>query len=588
MAGRIPDNVLEDVLSRVNIVELIAGYIPLKRAGRNFRANCPFHHEKTPSFMVSPDRQIYHCFGCGAGGNAFNFLIQYERLEFREAVEMLAKKVGVELPCDTAQDNHTASLSAAVHKVNELAASYFHGNLSLPAAQPARDYLLRRGLKDNTIKLFKIGFALNAWDSLINFLRQKGVNLSFIEKSGLALAKDSGGYYDRFRNRIIFPIFDARERPVAFGGRVLDESMPKYMNSPETACYIKGKHLYGLHLSKEAIRQNNLAVVVEGYLDFILPFQEGFQNIVASLGTALTYDQIRLLKRYAENVVMVYDPDEAGQAATLRSLDMFIEEGVNVKVAAIPKGLDPDTFVRKEGVGAFRQIIDSASKLFDYKLKVLSSRYNIADAEGKAKICSEMLPTINRFTDAVLKSEYLKKLAEALKIKEEALFEELKKLKSDPGNYGFAVKNDLPVFKAHPAEKLLMRLMLEESELIARIRESIGPDDFQNKNISKVVSVMFELSQQGKQLEVSSLVNYLQDETVSQFICESAFEPELSSQDKEKIIEDCVKRLKNEKMRSQRLKLHEQIKAAQHCGDEDKMNCLMHEFNDLIKKEVRQ
>ncbi|MFA6349548.1 MAG: DNA primase, partial [Candidatus Omnitrophota bacterium] len=545
------------------------------------------HHEKTPSFMVSADRQIYHCFGCGAGGNAFNFLIQYERLEFREAVEMLAKKVGVELPSDNLHNARAASLSTAIYKVNEFAAFYYQNNLNLPVAQAAKSYLLKRGLKEDTIKLLKLGFALNAWDGLINFLRQKNVNLSFIEKAGLALAKDSGGYYDRFRNRIIFPIFDARERAIAFGGRVLDESLPKYMNSPETACYIKGKHLYGLHLSKEAIRQNDLAVVVEGYLDFIMPYQEGVQNIVASLGTALTYDQIRLLKRYTENVVMIYDPDEAGQTATLRSLDMFIEEGVNVKVATLPDGLDPDTFVRKNGIGAFKQAIDSALKLFDYKLKVLSLRYDPTEAEGKAKICSEMLPTINRFSDAVLKSEYLKALAEALKIKEEALFEELKKIKPDSLYAVTAVKNDAPGFKAHPAEKLLMRLMLEESELISRVKENIGPDDFQDKNISKVVSVMFELSQQGKQLEISNLVNYLEDQNVNQFICESAFEPELSASDKERIIEDCVKRLKTEKIRSQRQNLHEQIKAAQHLGDEVKLNCLMQEFNELIKKEVK-
>ncbi|MCX5712526.1 MAG: DNA primase [Candidatus Omnitrophica bacterium] len=293
MAGRIPENVLEDILSRSNIVELIAGYIPLKRAGRNFRANCPFHHEKTPSFMVSPARQLYHCFGCGAGGNAFNFLIQYERLEFREAVEMLAKKVGVQLPNEPNQDNRAASLSTAIYKVNELAVSYYQNNWNSTAALAAKEYLLKRGLKVDTIKLFKLGLALNAWDGLINFLRQKDANLSFIEKAGLALAKDAGGYYDRFRNRIIFPIFDVRERAVAFGGRVLDESLPKYMNSPETACYIKGKHLYGLHLSKDAIRQSNLAIVVEGYLDFIIPYQAGAKNIMATLGTALRLLMIR-------------------------------------------------------------------------------------------------------------------------------------------------------------------------------------------------------------------------------------------------------------------------------------------------------
>ena len=587
MAGRIPDNILEDILSRTNIVELISGYIPLKRAGRNFRACCPFHHEKTPSFMVSPERQIYHCFGCQAGGNAFNFLIQYERLEFREAVEMLAKKVGVELPTDSTQDNPSASLATGVYKVNELAVTYFQNLLNSPSGDFARGYLAKRGLNPETIKLFSLGFSSEKWDGLINFLRQKNVNLSFIEKAGLALTKSGGGYYDRFRNRIIFPIFDVRGRPIAFGGRVTDEGMPKYMNSPETACYVKGRNLYGLNLSKDAIRQANQAVVVEGYLDFIIPYQSGIRNIVASLGTALTSDQIRLLRRYAENVVMVYDPDEAGQLATLRSLDMFIEEGVNVRVASLPEGFDPDTFVRKNGPEAFNNLINSALTLFDYKLKVLKGRHDVSGAEGKAKVCSEMLPTINRFKDAVLKSEYLKKLSEELHVKEEALFEELKKVKTDLP-YAPVLQNEKkPAIKAHPAEKLLIRLMLEESELISRIRDSVDPADFHDENISRVVSIMFDLSQQGKSIVPNNLMTYFQDENINQFLCEAAFEPELSAEQKDKIIQDCVKRLKSESLRFKKQQLHEEIKAAQHLGDEEKVDHLMREFHGLIKKEVK-
>ena len=341
MAGLIPENILEDILGRVDIVEVISGYIPLKRAGRNFKALCPFHHEKTPSFMVSPDKQIYHCFACGVGGNAFNFLMQYERLEFPEAVEALARKAGVNLPKDQKQDQRAVSLITQLYKINELAADFYAHNLISSQGSSARSYFLKRGLKDETIKTFNLGFAHDRWDLLINYLRAKGISLSLLEKAGLVLAKEGGGYYDRFRNRLIFPILDIKSRVLGFGARVLGDALPKYMNSPETPIYIKGKNVYGLNFAHEAIREEDAVVVVEGYLDFIIPYQAGVHNIVASLGTAFTPDQAKLLKRYTHNVVMVYDADKAGELASLRSLDIFIDEDMNVKVASLPLGSDP-------------------------------------------------------------------------------------------------------------------------------------------------------------------------------------------------------------------------------------------------------
>ncbi|MEI6632048.1 MAG: CHC2 zinc finger domain-containing protein, partial [bacterium] len=252
MTGRIPQNLLEDILGRVDIVELILGYIPLKRSGRNFKTNCPFHHEKTPSFTVSPDRQIYHCFGCGAGGNAFSFLMQYERLEFLEAVETLAKKAGVNLPQIQKQDPGVSNLITQLYKINELATAFYADNLNASAGNQGRDYLLKRGIKEESIKLFKLGFAPDKWDSLINYFRARGASLSILEKAGLVLAKGSGGYYDRFRNRVIFPIFDIKSRTLGFGARLLPEganpdsgnTQAKYINSPETAIYIKERNLY--------------------------------------------------------------------------------------------------------------------------------------------------------------------------------------------------------------------------------------------------------------------------------------------------------------------------------------------------------
>ena len=591
--GRIPENILEDILSRVDIVELISGYIPLKRAGRNFRALCPFHHEKTPSFMVSSDRQIYHCFGCQAGGNAFNFLIQYERLEFPEAVQTLAKKAGVVLPESQKQDDKTTSLITQLYKINELTASFYESNLNSTAGLEAKNYLLKRGINEMTMKLFKLGVASGSWDTLTNHLRNKSINLSLLEKAGLVLTKEGGGYYDRFRDRIIFPIFDIKSRVLAFGARVVpgagkdadENASPKYINSPETPIYIKGRNLYGLNLAKDAIRENDSVVIVEGYLDFIIPYQAGLKNIVASLGTALTTEQARLIKRYTHNVVMVYDADAAGQMAVLRTLDIFIEEGMNVKVVSLPEGFDPDSFTRKNGIGNFKEKINQAASLFDYKLRVLRARYSIKDIEAKALIAFEMLLTINRFKNAILKAEYIKRLAQELDIREDALLQELNKIKETKTYSGLDTQAPAKkVLNINPTEKLLIKLMLEEEELINQIRERLEPADFQDERTARIVSLMFDLIEQGKNIEPNKLINYLDDESSSQIICESTLLPQIPSQNKENVVNDCIMRLKNDRVRTKKLHLHEQIKTAEGLGDEENLHRLMQEFHCLIKE----
>ncbi len=593
MSGYIPENILDDILNRVNIVEVISASIPLKRAGRNFKANCPFHHEKTPSFMVSLDRQIYHCFGCGESGNAFKFLMRYEHLDFPEAVEFLAKKAGIVLPENKEKVQGAVSISTQICKINELALSFFTQNLNSNDGLCAKNYLLGRSISEETIKLFKLGFALDKWDALINFLRAKNVPLALLEKAGLILEKSAGGYYDRFRNRAIFPIFDIKSKILAFGARLLlssdknkeENSLPKYINSPETPIYTKGKNLYGLNFAKDAIRQNDYAIIVEGYLDFIIPYQQGLNNIVASLGTALTEEQVRLLKRYTNNVVMVYDGDAAGQMATLRTLDIFIEEGVNVKVAPLPVGFDPDLFVRKNGIDSFRKNIDNAEKLFDYKLRILKSQYNAKDIEGKAKISSEMLVTINKFNNAVLRSEYVKSLAETLNVKEEALLQELNKIKAVlSGAFSHKAVELKKTININPTEKLLIKMMLEEADLIKHVRQKLLPADFQDEVTCKIVSVMFNLAEQGKTIDANALINHLGDEYVSQVICESAFMPDIPEQRKQEVVDDCMQRLKKEKAKLKRQDLHEQIRLAQHLGDEEKLRLLMQEFHLLTKK----
>lgn len=583
MSGKIPENILEDILGRIDIVEIISGYIPLKRSGRNFKAPCPFHHEKTPSFMVSADRQIYHCFGCHKGGNVFRFLMDYERMEFPEVVEMLAKRCGVVLPESKPQDPKTTNFITQLYKLNELAAGFYEQGLNSTSAHEAKNYLLKRGIKEESLKSFKLGFAADKWDGLITYLRAKGVPLSLLEKAGLVLSKEGGGYYDRFRNRAIFPIFDIKSRVLAFGGRVLDNSLPKYLNSPETPIYIKGKHLYGLNFAKDAIRDNDYAVVVEGYLDFLMPYQEGIKNIVASLGTALTHEQARALKRYTHNIVMVYDPDKAGEMATLRSLDIFIEEGMNVKVVSLPEGFDPDLFVRKNGAEGFKEKILAAKSLFDYKLGILKSQYKIKDVDGKSKIAASMLPTINKFEDAVTKSEYIKKLSQELSVTEAALWEELKKIKDDRASVDFSRAQTKKTLDINPTEKILIKMMLEAPGLAKYVKENLKLSDFKDERASRIVSLLFNFIEEGREMGPSALVNHIAEEDVAQFICESAF-LDVADENKEKVVENCVCRLKNERLKDRRENLHEEIKRAQASGDEEKLNILMQEFHNLIRK----
>jgi DNA primase len=586
MQGLIPDLVIDDILSRIDIVELISGYIPLKRAGRNFKAPCPFHHEKTPSFVVSSDKQIFTCFGCGESGNAFKFLMRYERIEFPEAVRILAQKAGIILPDNERLNARSVGLSTQLYKINELAAAFYQNLLGSGGIAQAKEYIASRAINDATLKLFKVGLALDKWEALIEHLRAKGISLTLLEKAGLVLLRDKGGYYDRFRKRIIFPIFDVKSRVLGFGARIYaeeDKQGAKYLNSPETEIYTKGKNLYGLNFAKNAILENDAVIIVEGYLDCLIPYQEGIHNIVASLGTALTLDQAALLKRHTRNVVMIYDADNAGQMATLRSLDIFIDEEMSVKIVSLPAGLDPDSFVRQKGSAALKERISQAESLFDYKLRILKNRHDPSTPEGKAMIALEMLPTIRRFKNAILTAEYVKKLAEALKVSEADLLLELKKVKTG-ANYQkpAAVSNKEPL-NFNPTEKLLVKLMLEESSMIQEIRAHLSPGDFQDARISKIVAMMFDLSLQGRNLEANKFISHM-DETDSRLVCESLLNTELPSENRENIVQDCIKLIKHKKLIFRKVCLQEEIRAAENAKDETRLEKLRIEFCNLFKE----
>ncbi|MFA5084739.1 MAG: DNA primase [Candidatus Omnitrophota bacterium] len=576
----IPDKIVDQIQARSDIVEVISRYIPLQKAGRNFKAPCPFHNEKTPSFVVSPDKQIYHCFGCGAGGNVFSFLMKYENLSFPEVVEMLAEKAGIQLP-RFGPGKEMTGLATQLYKVNELAMQFFEGCLS--TGREARDYLASRGVGAETVKEFRIGYSPDSWDGVLKFLSGKGIKGDIAEKAGLAITSERGGYYDRFRKRLIFPIFDLKGRALGFGGRVLDSSLPKYMNSPETYVYSKGRNLYGLNRSRESIKKAGYALVVEGYLDFIIPYQSGVRNIVATLGTALTIDQIKLLKRFAGTVIMVYDPDEAGEAASLRNMDLFISEGVNVYIAELPKGFDPDGYIRKFGTEDFIKLTKSSKNLFDYKISRLSKRFDIKSAHGKASIAGEMLPTISRIENAVLRSNLVKKLAEKLSVDEDSIRQELRKVKPD---YTMRVYNISPVEAkedSKSAQKMILALLLEGENFVKKIRESLSPDEFKDSSVRDVIKAVFDMSGGGGSINAAKLMNHFENnDAVTALISESAHLSE-TLDNKERILCDCIARIKKDNVKDVLGRLQDAIKMAHDSKDDTLMTKLVTEYTELLK-----
>lgn len=588
----IPDQIINQILDKADIAEIISGYIPLKRAGRNFRANCPFHHEKTPSFMVSPDKQIFHCFGCGAGGNVIGFVMKYERLEFPEAVEAVANKVGITIPKTSSGSSQNRTESAKIHSANEVAVQFYHYTLlQTDDAKHAVNYLEKRGIKEETIKKLKIGYAPADWSAFLSYARKKGMDPNMLERAGLVLPGKDGNHYDRFRQRVIFPIHNNKGQVVGFGARVLDETLPKYINSPETPVYNKGSNLYGLNWSVEKIKEKDFVIIVEGYLDFLTPFQAGVENIVASLGTALTPEQVKLIKRFTKNVVMVFDSDAAGESASLRGLDIAVAEGLNVKIATLPQGYDPDKFVREHGPEKFIKCISSAADFFDYKYKLLRARFKGSDADSKAKVAGEMLITIARVPNAVAKSEYIKRLSQCLDVDADALWSEIKKVRPDQQSSVDTVFIS-PVLSGkrvclHIAEKMLLGLALDDPDFINQIRRHFKENQVkEGEDFNALLEAVCSFWNEHKTVNIAKLINLVKDESHSRAMLES-YAAIQEIQDKDKCLRDCVKNIKQAQVKDSMKSLQFKIKTAQDLNsDEESQSRLLKEYNNLIKQRV--
>jgi len=418
----------EEIKKAADIVEVIGQYVELKKRGQNYVGLCPFHSERSPSFTVNQNKQIYHCFGCGKGGDVFTFWMEYHNLAFPQSLKDLAERYNIPLPQrrDLYADRKKTELKEQLFKINDLAGRYFH-NILLRSTdgKPGRDYFSRRHISQETISNFRLGYAVKRWDGLVNYLRSKNSSLDRAAKAGLLVPKDNEEYYDRFRGRIIFPIFDLNHHNIGFGGRILDDSLPKYINTPETPIYHKGYYLYGLDSAYANIREKGLAIIVEGYLDMLVLRQHGISNVIATLGTALTSDQIRRLKGYTKDVVVLFDPDEAGRKAALKSFPLFLNEGISAKVVVLPQDEDPDSFVNKHGSDAFKKLLGRAASIFDFYLDQALANMDTG-VDGQIRVLKEVLPVFMNLDQGATRSLYVHRFAEKTGINEATVWEELR------------------------------------------------------------------------------------------------------------------------------------------------------------------
>jgi DNA primase len=463
---------IEEIRSKIDLVAFISESIPLKKAGRNFKGICPFHAEKTPSFMVSPERQIWHCFGCGAGGDVFGFLMQTERIEFGEALRLLAKKTGVSL--QSYQPTKSESEKEKLFQVNHLAAEFFHYLLlNHKIGEKALSYILQRGISKDSLSLFKIGYAPPMWDGLQKFLvGKKNFAPADLEKTGLTIRGSRSGFYDRFRDRLMFPLLDHRGNVMGFAGRLLDPNVKeaKYVNTPETLLYHKSELLYPLQITKEAIKKENAAVVVEGELDAISSYQVGIQNVVAIKGSALTESQARLLKRFAENLVLSLDADVAGDIASRRGIEIADNLGLNIKVVSLEKYKDPDEAAQKEPEYLKKQLL-AAENVYDFFINSAFKRFRGQAAEEKKKIGQELIPILARVEDQIVKDIYIKKLASRLGVNEESIILEIEKLLSKTPAMPKFTKAGEDRSRREILEEYFLALLFQSKEVEALLQE---------------------------------------------------------------------------------------------------------------------
>ena len=505
---RFPQTFIEDLKRQADIVRVVQDYVPLKKAGTNWRAPCPFHKETKPSFNVNPAKEMFFCFGCHKGGTVFNFIMEMERVTFPEAIKIVAEKSGVPLPKLIDDDRFEARKrdSDQVIELNQWALQWWQDQLQSKAATSVRHYLQERGITEETSQIFRLGFAPDSWEALSTHLRQKGATQPQLEMSGLVVKKDEGGSYDRFRGRVIFPVFDVQGKPIAFGGRTLDpDGDPKYLNSPETPAYIKGRNLYGLHLTRDEIRRQGFAILVEGYLDLIVPYQYGVRNIVASLGTALTPEQVKLIGRFAHKVLVNYDGDRAGVAAAKRAIETILAEDIEVKVLVLPDNTDPDDFIRKNGVEQYNRRRTEARPHIQFVIDQAVRDRNLNTPADKAAAVEETLPFVRAVGNPIQKREYFDIAMDGLRVQRDQRRELWRQVRGASTDSHAVQRVFVKTERPTVAEEKLLGLLVANDELRHIILPRLEPGDYQGLATATIFGALQELGREDKEITYESL-----------------------------------------------------------------------------------
>jgi len=582
--------ILGDIRDRVPIVSFIGERIPLKKAGRNYRGLCPFHQEKTPSFMVSDEKQIYHCFGCGEGGDVFKFLMKFEGLTFAESVRQLAGRAGVSLPKDAFSkdpDEEIARKKKWCYRLNQIAAEYFQALLSGPSGAAARNYLKSRDIFDETSTQLFLGYAEKGWDGLIRHLEEKKVPIELAAELGLVKKRSgSDGYYDFFRGRLMFPIISPRGEILGFSGRALDESdkeAAKYLNSPDSVIYHKSNCVFGLNLAQDAVRKSDQLILVEGNIDLVSLYQSGIKNVVAPLGTALTSGHIRLLARYSKNVVVIFDGDDAGSKAAVRALPLFIAADLTPRAVAMPKDEDPDSFVKKHGAQELKTLLDNAPTLFEHVVDVIAAG-TTGDTAGRIAAMQKIIPLLKEVDDEVALGIYRGYAAKRLKIKEEILRDALRK--SSGGRF---FKVNQPAATPHKegeatfrAERLLIETIIAKPDLVPLVYERLKPDQLSDRSCRTIAELIIREHEAGGEINFTRLLDGIADPELALDIRSIAMGTKFADEtDAKQVALDCLDAIEERPVTEKIEQINEAIRDAESEGNENLLLELLAKKRDL-------
>jgi DNA primase len=575
--------VIDQIRHSANIAEIASQYTKLQRRGRRHVGLCPFHSEKTPSFYLDDDKQLYHCFGCGAGGDIFTLVMEKENMSFPEALRFLAEKYNIEIPESKTFSPQYQSLKEQIYKATEEALGFFRKNLNnTTEGKKALEYLHKRGVRPETIKTLRIGYALNSWDSLLAYFTRKKVAPGILEQAGLILRRQNQeGHYDRFRGRIIFPIFNDRTgKVVAFGGRSLFDEDPKYLNSPDTPVYSKGNLLYGLNFSRDSIREKDGLILVEGYTDFLALFQNDVTNVAASLGTSLTPQQIDLIRRrYTTRIYACYDADRAGRKASFRAVSLCFEQGAEIAVTLLPKGADPDSYMTEKGRDAFLKLVADSSSGLKYMVDYLTAGRRPDAPEAKAKVAREVLKEINKIPDAIIRSEYMKRISEYLDI------DELEFRRSVIDKRSRAPQATADTLGFLPAETRLLQIIFEDSEVAAYVFEELREADYSELSSEPILKLIKESFKKKKLPDLYEFKNGI-DEALFRAFAQILQE----NNDQKPTLEeaaDLIDTLRKKYWQDQRMQIQKQISQHEKSGATDKISQLQKEYMDLTDKLVQ-